>query len=68
MELAGAGNIAGYYHSHPHGDTTPSLHDKNLAVPGMTYLIVAVGEGPVRHAAWRMEEGEFVQVPLEVRE
>ena len=68
MELAGAFCAAGYYHSHPRGDAMPSLRDHSLAVPNAIYLIVAVDEEPARHAAWRLEGDELVQVPLEVRE
>lgn len=34
--------IAGVWHSHPHGDPTPSALDRELAWPGWSYLIAGV--------------------------
>ncbi len=68
MELAGAFRVAGYYHSHPRGAAMPSAHDRSLAAPNVVYLIVAVGEEPARHAAWRLADGALAQLSLEVRE
>ena len=66
MEITGQARILGYYHSHPGGSTRPSAFDRERAVSGALYLITAVGSGPARHAAWRLEGDDFVPARLEV--
>ncbi len=65
LEVAGRARIAGYYHSHPHGGAEPSVSDAELAGEDVGYLIVGMGGGAPRTAAWRFEDGEFVPEPLE---
>lgn len=49
-ERAGGEALAGYWHSHPSGDTRPSATDAAMAAPdGRLWLIAAGG----RLAAWR---------------
>lgn len=49
-ERAGGEPIAGYWHSHPFGDASPSATDAAMAAPdGRLWLIAAGG----RLAAWR---------------
>jgi proteasome lid subunit RPN8/RPN11 len=44
-ERAGGQRLAGYWHSHPSGDTTPSATDAAMAAPDRKlWLIVAGGE------------------------
>lgn len=40
--------IVGYYHSHPGGSSIPSVHDRNHAWVGFSYLIVALRKRHVR--------------------
>lgn len=68
LEISGEAGIAGYYHSHPHGGTAMSKRDAMLAVEGVAYLIVGSEDGQDRYAAWKLEEKEFVEEPLEVVE
>jgi proteasome lid subunit RPN8/RPN11 len=37
--------VVGYYHSHPDQPAQPSAHDRELAWPGYSYLIVTVEHG-----------------------
>jgi proteasome lid subunit RPN8/RPN11 len=59
--------IAGYWHSHPSGDATPSVTDAAMAQPdGKLWLIVAQGES---ETLWRAEDrgplhGRFAPVEL----
>jgi len=55
-ERAGGRRVAGYWHSHPSGDTQPSATDAAMAAPdGKLWLIVA-GE---RVSGWRaVAQGE----------
>jgi len=64
-ERAGGPRIAGYWHSHPSGDATPSATDAAMAAPdGKLWLIVA-GE---LIAGWNASEsglhGRFEPVVL----
>ncbi|MFQ5808899.1 MAG: Mov34/MPN/PAD-1 family protein [Armatimonadota bacterium] len=74
MEVSGKSRIVGYYHSHPcssepiQGKVKPSHRDAELAVPEVTYLIVAPHDESIHHAAWRLEGDELVPQPLEVTE
>lgn len=66
-ERVGGRRVAGYWHSHPSGDTQPSPTDAAMAAPdGKLWLIVADG----RVAAWRAtvngeRHGRFNPVELE---
>jgi proteasome lid subunit RPN8/RPN11 len=65
-ERAGGPKIAGYWHSHPSGDVTPSVTDAAMAQPdGKLWLIVAQGG----ETLWRAEDrgplhGRFAPVEL----
>jgi Predicted metal-dependent protease of the PAD1/JAB1 superfamily len=62
-ERAGGPGIAGYWHSHPSGDATPSATDAAMAPPdGKVWLIVARSEV----GAWRAGPGGFDALGLEV--
>lgn len=62
-ERGGGPAIAGYWHSHPGGEATPSATDARMAAAdGKLWLIVA-GEAVT---AWRAERGGFGAVALEV--
>ena len=66
METSGVADIVGYYHSHLNGSPEPSGLDADLAVEGMTYLVIGVGRGYPRYSAWRFGGDSFVQEPVEV--
>lgn len=52
-ERAGGPNIAGYWHSHPSGDATPSVTDAAMAAPDGKLWLIAGGD---RVTAWRAVE------------
>lgn len=59
--------VAAVYHSHPETPARPSVEDIRLAHdPGMTYVIVSLMAGvePVR--AFKIKQGEVLDVPLQV--
>lgn len=59
--------VAAVYHSHPETPARPSVEDIRLAHdPGMTYVIVSLMAGvePVR--AFKIKQGEVIDVPLQV--
>ena len=62
-ERAGGPKLAGYWHSHPSGDATPSATDEAMSdADGKLWLIVAgdtVG-------AWRADPAGLAAVPLEI--
>jgi desampylase len=66
-ERAGGPRIAGYWHSHPSGDASPSATDAAMAAPdGRLWLIVAGEEARL----WRAEEsgpvhGRFREAAIE---
>ncbi len=66
MEADGRAAIAGCYHSHPDGKPEPSRHDLERAAGGLIYLIVAVNGQNAEYAAWRLNEGRFERVTLEI--
>ncbi len=60
--------VAAVYHTHPETPARPSVEDIRLAHdPGMVYVIVSLMAGvePVR--AFKIKQGEVVEVPLQVR-
>jgi hypothetical protein len=60
--------ILGYYHSHPDQPAQPSTHDRELAWPGYSYLIVEVlGGEPQEMTCWVLpgEGGRFAPEPVE---
>ena len=62
--------IAGFYHSHPDQPAQPSTHDRTLAWPGYSYLIVTVERGEPREmTCWVLpaESHAFEPEPMELR-
>jgi len=60
--------VVGYYHSHPDQPAQPSAHDRELARPGYSYLIVTVEQGePGLLTCWVLPggAGDFVPETLE---
>jgi proteasome lid subunit RPN8/RPN11 len=66
-ERAGGPGIAGYWHSHPSGDATPSTTDAAMAQPDGKLWVIVAGEAVT---AWRAGgvglHGRFEAVELEV--
>jgi proteasome lid subunit RPN8/RPN11 len=61
--------VVGYYHSHPDQPAQPSSHDRELAWPGYSYMIVAVEHGaPGELTSWLLpaDGGAFEPEPLEL--
>lgn len=49
--------IIGVWHSHPHGDPTPSPIDRELAWPGWSYLIAGVTNTGMRDLrCWQIDD------------
>jgi len=60
-------SIIGFYHSHPAGDFRPSLTDIEQAYyPDTAYMIVGMGDGTPRMAAWRIKNHEITPVEIHV--
>ncbi|WP_121821704.1 desampylase [Halostella salina] len=60
--------VVGFYHSHPRGPAGPSDTDRALATwPGMSYVIVSLGDGDPEVGSWRWtgERFEAEQVAVE---
>lgn len=52
--------IVGVWHSHPHGEATPSPRDLAQAWPGWSYLIAGVTKGRMTDLrCWRLAGGDF---------
>lgn len=62
-------DVAGFYHSHPAGPTTPSETDADRATwPGLTYAIVCLdGEPYVGAWRWNDTDGRFDQEVVRLR-
>ncbi|MBC9031228.1 M67 family metallopeptidase [Sphingomonas sp. JC676] len=64
-ERAGGPKIAGYWHSHPSGDATPSATDATMAAPDGKLWVIVTGEAVT---AWKAGEtgahGRFREIEL----
>ena len=61
-ERAGGPKLAGYWHSHPSGDPTPSATDAGMAEPdGKIWLILGAG----RMTAWAARREGLVELPID---
>jgi proteasome lid subunit RPN8/RPN11 len=57
--------VAGVYHTHPDTPARPSMEDIRLAYdPGLVYFIVSLMAGVEPILAYKMNQGEVVQVDL----
>ena len=60
--------MTGFYHSHPDADAVPSEADRAGALPGVSYLIVAVKGGRAAGVrSWTLDAGgrRFASEPLD---
>ncbi|MFQ5800738.1 MAG: Mov34/MPN/PAD-1 family protein, partial [Candidatus Hydrothermarchaeales archaeon] len=54
--------LLGFYHSHPHGDTRPSLIDLERATwDGFFYAIYSILEDELRCWKWSEDLGKFIE-------
>jgi proteasome lid subunit RPN8/RPN11 len=59
--------VAGVYHTHPDTPARPSMEDIRLAYdPGLLYVIVSLMAGVEPVLAYKLNQGEVVQIPLQV--
>lgn len=63
-------DLLGVYHSHPDHPAEPSEHDRSVAMPWFSYVIISVQDGEARNArSWRLnDERTFEQEPIEIKE
>ena len=62
-------DVVGYYHSHPDQPAQPSAHDREMAWPRYSYLIVAIEHGEPRELTCWVLPGNsdvFEPEPLEL--
>ena len=58
--------VAGVYHTHPDTPARPSMEDIRLADPDLIYVIASLMAGVEPVLAYKMDQGEVVDVPLQV--
>ena len=60
-------DLLGIYHSHPDHPAIPSEHDRKVALPYFSYVILSVRHGKaVDIRSWRLnEQRQFKEEPLE---
>ncbi|MCW9708010.1 M67 family metallopeptidase [Fodinibius salsisoli] len=63
-------DLLGVYHSHPDHPAKPSEHDRKVAMPYFSYIIVSVQDGKaVTVRSWRLNESQqFDEEPIETHE
>jgi proteasome lid subunit RPN8/RPN11 len=57
-------SVVGAYHSHPHGDATPSASDAGEAFGDFLFVIVGLGGGRPDIRGWWWDGGNFAPVSL----
>lgn len=60
-------DLLGVYHSHPDHPAKPSEHDRKVAMPWFSYIIISVQDGHATATrSWRLnEERQFDEEPTE---
>lgn len=63
-------DLLGVYHSHPDHPAEPSEHDRKVAMPYFSYIIISVQDGKtVTTRSWRLnEKQQFDEEPVEIKE
>ena len=57
-------DVVGFYHSHPRSEAAPSASDRaEAAYPGYVYAIVSLRAEPAELRMYRLENGEFQELP-----
>ncbi len=54
--------LAGFFHSHPHGSAQPSATDRECAWPGYLYAILDAMRGGVRFWTLDVDRAELIEV------
>lgn len=63
-------DLLGVYHSHPDHPAVPSEHDRKVAMPWFSYIIISVQDDEVAATrSWRLnEEHQFDEEPVTIKE
>lgn len=63
-------DLLGVYHSHPDHPAEPSEHDRKVAMPWFSYIIISVQDGQTESTrSWRLnDERQFKEEPVSVKE
>lgn len=63
-------DLLGVYHSHPDHPAVPSEHDRRVAMPYFSYIIISVKGGKAEETrSWQLnEERQFDEEPFELIE
>lgn len=62
-------DLLGVYHSHPDHPAEPSEHDRKVAMPYFSYIIISVREGKATETrSWRLnEDRQFDEEQIETK-
>lgn len=63
-------DLLGVYHSHPDHPAKPSEHDRKVAMPWFSYIIISVQDGKAENArSWRLnDERQFDEEKIDIKE
>lgn len=63
-------DLLGVYHSHPDHPAEPSEHDRKVAMPYFSYIIISVQDGQASTTrSWRLNENkQFDEEAVEIKE
>lgn len=63
-------DLLGVYHSHPDHPAAPSEHDRKVALPYFSYIIISVQKGKAANTrSWQLnEERQFDEEIVEIKE
>lgn len=63
-------DLLGVYHSHPDHPAEPSEHDRKVALPWFSYIIISVQDGKaVNTRSWQLnDERQFEEETVETKE
>lgn len=63
-------DLLGVYHSHPDHPAEPSEHDRSVAMPWFSYIIISVQNGQAtKMRSWQLNnERQFEEEPIEITE
>lgn len=63
-------DLLGVYHSHPDHPADPSEHDRKVALPFFSYIIISVHDGKAASTrSWQLnKERQFEEESIEVKE
>lgn len=62
-------DLLGVYHSHPDHPAVPSEHDRSVALPFFSYIIISVQDGTAKTLrSWQLNEDRKFEETLEITE